>query len=106
MEIKCKKITCGFNESTICMAREITIDSCQGCQSFTQNSKQKEIKKNLKNNRFEVGNELCSHIHSPNKNVNCKTTNCKFNNNQKCMSNGITLSNEKFNALCVSHIDK
>ena len=106
MEIKCKKITCGFNESTICMAREISIDNTLDCKSFTEENKKIEIKKNLKNNRFESGNEICSYTHSPNINVNCDFTDCKFNKNKTCNSNGITLYNGKESAVCVSRINK
>lgn len=106
MEVKCKKITCGFNQSTICMAKEITVDSKQGCKSFTNKSKEKQINNNRKFNQFEVGEELIEYMYCPNKSVNCSCTSCRFNENKECVCNGITLSNGDKTAMCVSHIEK
>lgn len=106
MEIKCKKITCGFNNSTVCMAKEISVDSSQGCRSFTKRSKERAIKRNQKENRFEAGGELNDYVYCPNKTVNCNCIDCKFNENRECSCNGITLNGGERTGVCVSHIKK
>lgn len=107
MEIKCKKITCGFNNSTYCMAKHITIGNGQECKDFTShNQKRKLQKKRKENNMFETSNELMNFKPTKTKDIKCDCLECLFNEEQNCKANGITILSDDESCFCATHLNR
>ncbi len=102
MDIRCRKTGCKFNNKYTCTAKGIL------------------IKKNIECSHYEKGNtpvDKTKYIFSDNPpeyapqrdsatiEIDCKAR-CLFNDNGKCVANGITLNDIKEKPLCVTFLEQ
>lgn len=106
MEIKCKKITCGYNDCTSCMAKDILVNKKLECTTFTKHDKSKKIEKLKKQNYFETSGELTGFKRTKTKKIKCECSECLFNENNLCSANGITLLSNEKSCFCATHLNK
>lgn len=95
MDIKCRKLTCKFNDNWVCMAKEIEIEKDTQCSTFTFT--EKEVEDNTKH-IFSKTPIYKNYRHIKDINLKCNAD-CFFNINGECMSNGITIICSK-NPIC------
>lgn len=103
MDIRCRKTSCKYNDKYTCKAKEIL------------------IKKNVECSKYEKGNKpavdktkwLFSDkppVYAPQRDsatigIECNA-HCLFNDNGKCVANGITLNDIEDKPLCVTFLRK
>ncbi len=102
MDIRCRKTSCKYNNKYTCKANEIL------------------IKKNIECSKYEKGNTPVDKtkwiftdnppIYAPQRDsatlsIDCNAK-CLFNDNGKCVANGITLNDIKEKAICVTFLHK
>jgi len=81
-DLKCKREGCEFNKNCFCQAKTITVGKNAECNSYSasedyhKKEKSKIVQKALRNNT----------------NVDCYCCGCIFNNDLKCVANGITVA--------------
>lgn len=81
-DLKCKREGCTYNKNCCCTAKEITIDKVAECKSYDP-SPDYHKKEKSKLSQRAVKSNTC---------VNCKAVACVFNNECKCIANGITVA--------------
>ncbi len=101
MDIRCRKTTCKFNDRYTCKAREILIKKSLECSQFVKTDKPVDDKtKKIFSNTPPV--------YAPQRDsativIDCKA-HCLFNQDGKCVANGITLNDLKEKPLCVTFL--
>ncbi len=92
MDIKCRKTSCKFNNSYSCEARGVCITRDTECGSFEPDNSKPAV--DFSKNMFEADMEYSNSRHICNVNLECNSCDCLFNENKKCMANGITVIDE------------
>lgn len=87
MDIKCRKLTCEFNDNWVCKAKHIDIEKSTQCSTFIFS--QKEVRDNTKH-IFTQTPVYENYRHIKDVDLKC-SADCFFNRNGECMSNGITV---------------
>jgi|LGVF01.2.fsa_nt_gb hypothetical protein len=107
MDIKCKKTNCLYNDSSHCSAGTINVGSDLDCKTFIKDkSLNKKEAKKVSGSLFEAGSLEANHA-KINLKVGCGATNCLFNKNNTCQSNGISvLSGRGRSAFCATNLQK
>ena len=99
-DLKCSKSTCRFNDAYCCCAKQITIGDATDCSSFTQ-------REHNPKNTFEMAEDFEKRNYTVDTTVNCEAQECLFNEDKKCVSNGITvLSEVGHEAVCATYIER
>ena len=107
MDLKCKKLDCVYNDKFSCKARGIDIGHNLDCNTFEQNQNlTSEQKQNVSKTMFEIAPEYHSFRHNKDVNICCSATNCLFNEDGGCCSNGITVQRSDDCAYCSTAIHK
>lgn len=104
MDIRCKKLSCKFNNKYTCKAKELGVGEDIICSSFILDEEKKELD-NKKIDIFKDKIEFASQRECKNVDILC-SCDCLFNRNGKCVANGITISNLKQKPYCVTYLRK
>ncbi len=104
MDIRCRKISCKFNDRFTCKAKNIEIDKKVICSTFENDDTKKNLQ-DVTKNFFEQKPDFAPQRDSKTIDINCNTS-CLFNRNGKCVANGITLNAIKEKPYCVSFLKK
>lgn len=103
MDIRCRKTSCVYNDNYACKAKEILIKKNGECAKYE------------KANKPAIDKTKWLFTEQPpryGKLRNCDVTDigctahCLFNDNGKCVANGITLNDLKEKPLCVTFLRK
>lgn len=90
MDLRCRKTNCKHNKDLTCMAGHITISKKLECLDF-KSEKDKGIKDFSKLIFSEHPPKVADYRHIKDMCLKCEA-NCIFNENGKCLSNGITVN--------------
>ena len=106
MDIKCRKITCDYNDCTTCMANEISISNELKCKTFSTKNNKKVTKPKKTKNMFEFGEDYTMFKNGNTKEIKCNAVDCLFNAKCHCTANGINVLCGENCGLCGTHINK
>ena len=101
MDIRCRKTECKFNDRYTCKAKGIKINEEVKCDSFEKGEKKSDATKRIWNKAPQYAPQRDSKTLS----IDC-CAECLFNNNGKCVSNGITVNALKEFPYCISFLKK
>lgn len=102
MDIKCRKLTCEYNDNWVCKAKAIDITSKTVCETFV--AIEKEVKDNTKD-MFTIAPIYENYRHIKDVKLGCNAK-CFFNKNGECMSNGITVLCGTTKPICGTFLKK
>lgn len=102
MDIRCRKTGCKFNDRYTCKAKEILIKRSCECQKY-ERDKTKEVVDKTKWLFTNKTPEYAPQRDSATIVIDC-TAHCLFNQDGKCVANGITLNDIKEKPLCVTFL--
>lgn len=100
MDIRCRKTDCRYNDKLTCRAKEIDITNKTVCSSFSYDEdKNLDISKKI----FESDTppEVSPYRHNKKICINCSAK-CLFNQQDKCIANGITVGAVPKCAKCIT----
>ena len=108
MEIRCKKGDCTYNTGCSCAAKHVDIDkNTAECKTYNCDP----VKHNIvieNGNIFDVADQMVAK-NTNNVPLDCDATSCLYNNDKKCVANGITVTDDikdQDTACCVTYIKK
>lgn len=96
VDLKCKCGKCEHNVNCNCNAHHIVIDRRTKCQTFSLSKDE---------NKTEFSDEIAQPLVRPSTEVMCDAV-CLFNNEGKCLANGITVLNENGSVECSTFLNK
>lgn len=102
MDIRCRKTECKYNDRYTCMAKGILIDKQVLCSTYEDSGREK---KDVTKSLFEEVPNYAPQRDSKTMAIDC-CTNCLFNKEGKCISNGITVNAIAEKPFCVSYLKK
>ena len=101
MDIRCRKTNCRYNDRLTCRSKEICIDNKINCKTYSfQEGKGIDISKKI----FETPDppKVAPYRHNKKISLICNAK-CLFNQNGKCIANGITLCDNNKSARCITN---
>ncbi len=101
MDIRCRKTNCRYNDKLTCRANQIPISKKLICESYSfKEGSGEDISRKI----FSSDNppQVSPYLHNKKVNLTCEAK-CLFNNNGKCIANGITI-NDCPNPKCITHM--
>ena len=102
MDIRCRKTTCKFNDRYTCKAKGILVDRKVLCSTYEKSDKPEiDTTKHL----FEREPDYAPQRDSKALSILCHTD-CLFNKDGVCVSNGITVNSLAEKPYCVSYLKK
>lgn len=104
MDIRCRKTLCKFNEHYTCKAKGILIKKSCECEQYDKNSGKTVVDK-TKRIFTDDPPKYAPQRDSKTINIGCNA-HCLFNQDGKCVANGITLNDIKEKPLCVTFLRK
>ncbi len=102
MDIRCRKTSCRFNNHYTCTAREILIKKNVECEKYENTGRVVDKTKWM---FCENPPKYAPQRDSATIKIDCRA-HCLFNDNGKCVANGITLNDIKEKPLCVTFLRK
>ena len=90
MDIRCRKTNCKYNKDLTCLAKKLSISEKLVCLEY-KNEKDKGIKDFSQLIFTSTPPKVADYRHLKDICLSCKAK-CLFNNNTRCMSNGITVN--------------
>lgn len=106
MDLKCRKLTCKFNDRYACLAKEITVGKDASCTSYRRNAEKcKNNMQDISKTMFESAPDISPYRHNLDCKINCKAD-CLFNRDKRCHANGITVLENTENGMCGTYINK
>ncbi len=106
MDLKCRKLGCKYNKDFACVKKGIAVDSRTNCKSYTHDeTRDTSTLQDASRDMFEVAPEVHPYRHNKRVDIDCHAK-CLFNENGKCVANGITIQNKETGAACITVIDK
>lgn len=102
MDIRCRKTGCKYNDRYTCKAKEIMIRKNMECEKYEKGKQPVDKTKWLFS---DTPPEYAPQRDSATIGIGCKA-HCLFNDNGKCVANGITLNDLKEKPLCMTYLRK
>lgn len=104
MDIRCRKTGCAFNDKYTCRAKEILIKKNCECEKYQKDSSKPVVDKT----KWIFTDKVP--VYAPQRDsatigIDCNA-HCLFNQDGKCVANGITLNDIKEKPLCVTFLRK
>lgn len=100
MDIRCRKTSCEFNDKYTCRAKEILIKKGLECAKYQKGKKGEDKTKWLFS---DTPPKYAPQRDSATLDIGCQA-HCLFNDNGKCVANGITLNDIREKPLCVTFL--
>ena len=101
MDLKCRKLTCKFNDHYTCRAKNLAINHEIKCISFDIDPDKTE--KDFSRCLFEEAPTYSSHREKKNLRISCGAK-CLFNEQGVCVANGLTIKSVLNCPICMTHI--
>lgn len=102
MDINCRKLNCVHNKKCVCCAKKLDISQKSCCQTY-QKDESKKVE-DLSKKMFSQTPEYENFRHIKKANIVCKI-NCMFNENGKCLANGIVILDDNETPICGTFIE-
>lgn len=104
MDIVCRKYSCKFNKDTKCERKHLNVNQKSNCNDINidKNKETEDVSKDM----FGHEPEIAPFRHCKCTDIKCNATDCLFNSNQECMSNGIFVGSSTATAPCNSYQKK
>lgn len=102
MDIRCRKTLCKFNEHYTCKAKGILVKKSCECEQYEKNPSKTVLDKTKKIFTDDPP-KYAPQRDSKTIDIGCKA-HCLFNQDGKCVANGITLNDIKEKPLCVTFL--
>ncbi len=103
MDIRCRKTKCKYNDCYTCRAKGILVSPHVICSTFEKDDAKPEL--DSTKHLFEKPPEYAPQRDSKALSIHCRTD-CLFNHDGKCVSNGITINSITEKPYCVSYLKK
>ena len=103
MDINCRKLNCIHNKKCVCTAKVINISKSSECKSYILD-KGKQVE-DLSQIMFSKTPEYENFRHIKKANIEC-IEHCMFNQNGRCLANGIMVLDINDKPLCGTYIKK
>lgn len=104
MDVMCRKYSCQYNDRTKCSRKNLQIDNCADCNDLRIDTT-KEVQ-DVSRDMFMHEPDIAPFHHCKTMNIMCDTSNCVFNKEGECFSNGIFVGSEQSNAPCNSFVPR
>lgn len=104
MDIVCRKYSCTYNKNMKCERKHLGVNKNAHCADIAID-KSKPVE-DVSKDMFEHEPEIAPFRHCKCIDIKCDSTNCIFNNNNECMSNGIFVGSSTSKAPCNSFQEK
>lgn len=104
MDIVCRKYSCSYNKDMKCDRKNLSVDKKANCSDLAiDKTKEKE---DISKDMFGHEPEIAPFRHCKCIEINCNSTDCIFNKNKQCESNGIFVGSATSTAPCNSFQEK
>lgn len=105
MDLKCRQLKCKHNDCYCCTRKGICVTRNGKCDSFDEYEKlpdkqQQDVSRDM----FETAPDVHPYRHKKKVDIKCNCTECLFNKEQYCCSNGVTFQYENNTAECITRI--
>ena len=104
MDIVCRKYSCKYNKDMKCERKHLHVNKGANCDDI-EIIKDKEAK-DVSKEMFGHEPEVAPFRHCKCIDIKCNSTNCLFNKNYDCVSNGIMVGSATAKAPCNSFQEK
>ena len=102
MDIRCRKTSCKYNDKYTCKAKEILIKKNVECGKYEKGKPPVDKTKWMFTDKPPI---YAPQRDSATISIGCNA-HCLFNDNGKCVANGITLNDLKEKPLCMTFLKK
>ena len=102
MDINCRKLNCVHNKKCVCCAKKLDISEKSFCQTYRKDESKKV--EDMSKKMFSQTPEYENFRHIKKANIFCKI-NCMFNENGKCLANGIVILDGNETPICGTFIE-
>lgn len=104
MDIRCRKTSCVYNDCYTCKAKKILIKKNCECEKYQLDADKPVVDKTRKI-FSDNPPKYAPQRDSKTLKIDCRA-HCLFNDNGKCVANGITLNDIKEKPLCITFLRK
>ena len=104
MDIRCRKGKCKYNNNQTCTYKNLEIGEYTECRDFDPDA-EKYVEDYTKT-MLEKPPKIAPFKNIHKYNLHCDATNCIFNKNNKCLSNGITVLSLEKGTQCLNFFEK
>lgn len=104
MDIVCRKYSCQFNDRAKCNRKNLNVNNKADCKDLKMDNT--KIVEDVSMDMFSHEPDVAPYHHCKTINIMCNTSNCIFNKNGECFSNGIFVGSKKTSAPCNSYMPK
>ncbi len=104
MDIVCRKYSCIYNEKAKCTRKNLFVDKHSDCDDLEIDNK--KLVEDVSRDMFSHEPDVAPYHHCKNININCDSSECIYNKNGECFSNGIFVGSEQQKAPCNSYVPK
>lgn len=104
MDIRCRKGKCVYNNNQTCTYKNLTIGAATQCKDF--NVDPNKYVEDYTKTMLEKPPKIAPFKNIHKYDLHCDATNCIFNQNNKCLSNGITVLSLDKGTECLNFFEK
>ena len=104
MDIRCRKGKCVYNNNQTCTYKNLEIGEKTECCDF--NPDEEKYVEDYTKTMLEKPPKIAPFKNIKKYNLQCNATNCIFNKNNKCLSNGITILSLDKGTQCLNFFEK
>ncbi len=104
MDIRCRKGKCVHNNNQTCMYKNLQIGNATECKDF--NPDPDKYVEDYTKTMLEKPPKIAPFKNIHKYDLHCDATNCIFNKDNKCLSNGITIQSLEKGTECLNFFEK
>lgn len=104
MDVVCRKYSCVYNDRAKCERKHLEVNGLAKCDDIKIN--QNEVVEDVSKDMFCHEPDVAPYHHCRTMFIECKTSQCIFNKQGECYSNGIFVGSEIKDAPCNSFVPK
>ncbi len=104
MDVMCRKYSCVYNNKAKCDRKNLSVDKNADCGDLKLDKT--KLVPDVSRDMFEHEPDVAPFHHCKTMNISCKATDCIFNKEGECFSNGIFVGSEQTKAPCNSFVEK
>jgi len=104
MDVVCRKYSCKFNDRAKCSRKNLSVDEKSDCSDLKMDNS--KVVEDVSKDMFKHEPDIAPFHHCKTMNIACESSNCIFNKNGECFSNGIFIGSENVKAPCNSYVPR
>lgn len=104
MDVVCRKYSCVYNDRAKCDRKNLLVNDCSHCKSIEIDNNR--VVEDVSKDMFCHEPDVAPYHHCKTMQIGCDTTQCVFNRDGECFSNGIFVGSEKQEAPCNSFVPR